>query len=467
MKRPTLTSLQGKTLDIINVIRENASLSYQDLVPEITDVKDIPKVGECIFGAPANMNQFVSALINRIAKVQMYNASFNNRYKELKKGMLEWGETVEEIFTDIIAVQEFSVEKAPQREFKRYLPDVKSAFHIMNWRVQYPLTVQRNDLQMAFLSAEKFEDFVMNLIDRMYTAQEYDEFLLFKYMLIKGISGGLMHVEQIGSGDLKNAAVKFRSISNMMLFMKNNMNNYGVLTTTPKDRQVIFMDTSFNSAYDVNVLASAFNMDKADYQGKLMLIDDFTTFDNERWKVIRENSDMIEEVTEEELALCANVKAVLLDKNWFQFYDNLFEMDETKVSSGMYWNYFLNVWKTISWSPFANAVAFVADSADVSLPDTLTAVIEDKITNDVATLFTVHAGVDDISLVGGDVKFVQTEALTTNGIAVTPYGGIMIPANNLNEITLVVTIGDTVYTATTTISSANNVGAQVTLNKES
>lgn len=466
MKRVALTSLQGKTLDIINVIRDNASLEYQSLVPIVDSTKDIPKVGEVIYGTPAVMNQFISSLMNRIAKVQMYSSNFNNKYSMLKKGMLDFGETVEEIFTEIIQVQEFNVEKAPQREFKRSLPNVHTAFHIMNWRVQYPLTIQRNDLKQAFTSAESFEDFIMRQIDAMYQATEYDEFLLFKYLIIKGISSGSISTSVIGSGDLKNAAIKFRGTSNLMTFMKSNMNNAGVLTTTPKERQYIFMDTNFNSSYDVNVLASAFNMDKAQFSGKLLLIDDFTSFDNERWSIIRENSDQIEEVTAEELALCANVKALLIDSNWFQIYDNLFEMTETQVSSGMYWNYFLNVWKTISWSPFANAVAFVSDSADVALPATLTAVITGKIVNDVATMFTVSADVDEISLVGGNVNFVQTEAMTTNGIAITPSGGVMIPANNLHEVTLVATIGDTVYTGATTISYTNNVGSQVTLNKE-
>ena len=100
-------------------------------------------------------------------------------------------------------------------------------------------------------------------------------------------------------------------------------------------------------------------MDKAEFSGRLKLIDDFTTFDNDRFSEIAANSKMITEVTAAELEGMANVKAILVDKEWFQIYDNLFEMDGTKVISGKYWNYVLDTWKWVSWSPFSNAVAFV------------------------------------------------------------------------------------------------------------
>ena len=467
MKRVALTSLQGKTLDIINTIRANASAEYQSLVPQITALSEVPKVGEVIYGSPAVMNQFLSALMNRIALVQMYSADFNNDFNKFKKGMLEYGETVEEVFTEIINVQAFDVEKAPARELKRHLPKVHTAFHIMNWRVVYPLTVQKEDLKQAFLSAERLEQFIMRLIDQQYTAVQYDDYLLTKYLLIKAISSGSMEVKKFGSGDLKNAAIAFRATAGDFTFMSNKHNNYGVRTTTPRDRQYIIMDNAFNAAYDVNVLSEAFNMDKATYTAKLTLIDDFTTFDNERWDAIRAESDMIEEVTAEELAACANVKAVLLDSNWYQIYDNEFTMREKEVASGLYWNYFLHSWKTISFSPFANAVAFVDDSADTTLPDSLTAVITGKTVNDVATLFTIDADIDDIGLVGGNVNFVQTETATRNGIAISPKGAVMIPANNLTELTLQAELNGTIYNATTTISSAQAVGAQVTLSKVS
>lgn len=466
-RRIANSTLNASTIDILNVIRHNASYDYQQNVPEVATVNDIPKVGEIIYGTPAFANQFINALVNRIAIVRVQSATFNNPYSILKKGYIEYGETVEDIFVSIAKAVDFNVEKAAKREFQRTIPDVRSAFHVMNWRVMYPVTIQDEDLRQAFLSIEGVQNLIAKIVDAVYTAAEYDEFLLFKYLLIKAISHGKMYPTSIGAGtDLSEAAVQFRGTSNLLPFMSSEYNEAGVKTNTPKVRQVIFMDAMFNAQFDVNVLASAFNMDKADFMGRLFLIDNWNDFDNERFDIIRANSDGIEEVTADELALLANVKAVILDDNWFQVYDNNNKFTEKYVASGLYWNYFYHTWKTVSNSPFANAVVFVTSAADVALPATVTVHVDAKDESDVATVFTISADFEEAGLNPQNVNFVQTEALTTDGIAVQKYGGLIIPTSQVGtDITLVAEINGTTYTAATTINGSTEVDATVTLNK--
>lgn len=467
-RRIAVNTLNATTMDILNVIRQNASYDYQQNVPEVTKFSDVPKVGEIIYGTPAFANQFINALVNRIALVRVQSATFNNPYSILKKGYLEFGETVEDIFVSIANVVDFNVEKAEKREFKRTIPDVRSAFHTMNWRVMYPVTIQDEDLKQAFLSIDGVQNLIAKIVDSVYTAAEYDEFLLFKYLLIKAISHGKMLPTSIGDGtDLKESAVAFRGTSNVLPFMATKYNESGVKTNTPKERQVIFMDALFNAQFDVNVLASAFNMDKADFMGRLFLIDDWTTFDNDRFNVIREASDGIEEVTTEELALLANVKAVILDENWFQVYDNNNKFTEKYVASGLYWNYFYHVWKTVSNSPFANAVVFVSSSATITPLAEITVEISDKSVSEDAVTLTLQAKADGATLEPNNVTFIQTEALTTAGIAVHPFGALMIPASQVStEIVLECEINGVKYTnAETKVTSAINVGDTVKLTK--
>lgn len=466
-RRIANSTLNASTIDILNVIRENASYDYQQNVPVVATVNDIPRVGEVIYGTPAFANQFINALVNRIAIVRVQSATFNNPYSILKKGYIEYGETVEDIFVSIAKAVDFNVEKAPNREFQRTIPDVRSAFHVMNWRVMYPVTIQDEDLKQAFLSIDGVQNLIAKIVDSVYTAAEYDEFLLFKYLLIKAISHGKMFPTSIGAGtELSEAAVQFRGTSNLLPFMSSEYNEVGVKTNTPKDRQVIFMDAMFNAQFDVNVLASAFNMDKADFMGRLFIIDNWTDFDNERFDIIRANSDGIEEVTTEELALLANVKAVILDENWFQVYDNNNKFTEKYVASGLYWNYFYHTWKTVSNSPFANAVVFVTSTADIALPASITVHVDAKDESDVATVFTMSADFESAGLNPQSVNFVQTEALTTAGIAVQKYGGLIIPTSQVTTaITLVADINGTTYTATSTINGSTAVDATVTLNK--
>lgn len=465
--RINVTVLNATSLDIINTIRANASVEYQNLVPEIKSYKELPAVGEAIMGYPALSNQFISSLVNRIAIVRVKSATFNNSFAMLKKGYLAFGETVEEVFVNICKAREFNPEKAAAREFKRSLPDVRTAFHAINWRVQYPITVQNEDLRMAFLSENGVIDLIAKIVNSVYQAAEYDEYLLFKYLLIKAISGGKMYPVGFDASVMENAAKKFRGMSNLLTFMKSEYNAAGVTTTTPKADQYIFMDAQFNADYDVDVLASAFNMDKADFMGRLVLVDDFTTFDNDRFEEIRANSDMIEEVTPKELALMQNVKAVLCDGEWFQVYDNLMSMTEVNVTSGLYWNYNLHTWKTVSSSPFSNAVVFVDDAANIAPPATLTVNVDGVVTSDTATVITL--GVEKVAsgMPNSNVQFVQTKELTTAGIAVQRYGALMIPADKVGTaITLKATINGVGYTAASTINGSTEVGATVTMNKD-
>lgn len=461
--RIAVSTLNASTVDILNVIRQNASLVYQNAVPTITQATDIPKVGEVIYGTPAIANEFINALVNRIAIVRVQSATFNNPYAILKKGYLDYGESIEEIFVNIAKVFEFSQEKAEARELKQYKPDVKSAFHVMNWRVIYPVSVSDEELHMAFLSAEGVTDLIARIVDTVYSAANYDEFLLFKYMLIKSVSSGKFAPVPVDGTTPNNWAKAFRGISNMLPFMNTKYNASGVLNTTPKDRQVIFMDAQFNADFDVDVLSAAFNMDKADFMGRLFLIDDWTNFDNDRFQVIRQNSDGIEEVTAAELTLMSKVKAIIMDEEWFQVYDNLSRFAEKFIASGLRWNYFYHTWKTVSMSPYANAVVFVDDSASTANPATITYKVQTLDKSDAGTVVAIIPN-DVDTLANTNVQFIQDETLTEAGIAVYPYGAFIIPASYAQtSFDVTASLGEDVYTGT--IDLTDSVGDTVTFTK--
>ena len=457
-KRIGLSTLQASTIDILNVIRSNASPEYMDNIPEVTKASDIPAVGEALFGYPALANQFLSALINRIALVRVNSATFNNPFSHLKKGYLEYGETVEEIFVNLVKGLQFDPEKAEKRELKRYLPDVKASFHVINWRVLYPVTIEEEELRRAFLSLDGVTDLISRIVDSIYTAADYDEFLLFKYMIIKAVNGGSLFPVSIDETDIRNAAIGFRGASSLLPFISTKYNEQHVQNNTPVTIQAIFMDALFNAQFDVNILSAAFHMDKADFMGRLHLVDDFTSFDNARFDVIRAESDGLEEVTAAELANMANVLGVLVDEDWFQVYDNLNKFTEKYVASGLRWNYFYHTWKTVSHSPFSNALVFLKSDGTTTAATSLTYTVRDVDTdndgNMTATLdLTAATGAGTFK--DKNYIFVQTEDAVEKLVGVLPYGGLIIPAataTTANEdVDLAVTDGITTYEATVDI----------------
>ena len=66
---------------------------------------------------------------------------------------------------------------------------------------------------------------------------------------------------------------------------------------------------------------------------------------------------------------------LLVDKNFFQVYDDLFTFREFENGLGLYRNHILHVWQTIGYSILCNAVAFVIASdqnADGDIADSYT-----------------------------------------------------------------------------------------------
>lgn len=461
-KKVAVSTLNASTIDILNTIRQNASYEYQSQVPVVTKAQDIPVVGQAIYGTPALANQFINALVNRIALVLIKSATFNNPYRDMKKGYLEFGETVEEVFVEMAKAREFSAEKAESRELKRSLPDVRSAFHCMNWRVQYPVTIQDMDLYQAFQTMEGVQDLIARIVDSVYRAAEYDEFLLFKYLIIKAVAAGKAYPQYIGTGTVPtDAAVNFRAVSNLLTFPKTQYNMEGVHVNTPREDQQIFMDAVYNATFDVNVLADAFNMDKATFMGKLRLIDDWTTFDNDRFTEIVGNSTMIEPITTDELDLMEDVVAVIADKEWFQVYDNQMKFTEKYVASGEYWNYFLNVWKTVSSSPFSNIVVFVKGTAAPTMPTEITVTVEGKDVAENATVLNLAADIDEAGFIGGMYNFVQTEDAVKAGVAIHKFGSVMFPPASTASLTLELMVNGTTYYGQTAVTTATAQNAEI------
>ena len=167
-KRVAVSSLNAITKDILNVIRANASPQYQSTIPVVETANDIPVVGQYFEGYPALANEALEALVGRISFVAMKSATFNNVFAPMKKGFLEYGETIEDIFVGIAKVYDFDADKAQGREMKRYSNDVHAIFHAVNWKVLYPVTIEQEQFRTAFLTPEGVTDLITKLIDQIF-----------------------------------------------------------------------------------------------------------------------------------------------------------------------------------------------------------------------------------------------------------------------------------------------------------
>lgn len=357
---PKTQTLNASSVDILNAIRNSASTNYRDFVPTANNTPEsIRRIGEIIMQYTPLQNEFLNALVNRIARVIITSKMYSNPLSMFKKGLIDFGETIEEIFVNIANPHQYDVEESENKVFAREIPDVRAAFHTLNYKKFYKQTIQNKDLNQAFLSWDGITDLISKIVDAMYTAANYDEFVTTKYMLAKAILDGRLSAITVDANDAKGAVTKIKGVSNALTFMSNNYNAAGVQTFTDKDDQYLLVNSQFDSEIDVEVLASAFNMSKAEFMGHRILIDGFGTLDVARLNALFKDDPNYEEPSEDTLKALNAIPAVLVDKNFFMIFDNMYEFTENYNGQGLYWNYFYHTWKTFSMSPFANALVFV------------------------------------------------------------------------------------------------------------
>ena len=100
--KPKIVTLTNSSVDILNVIRNNATINYKNYVPVATaDAESIREIGAIIMDSPQLQNEFLSALVNRIGRVLVTSKMYDNPWSMFKKGTLEFGATIEEIFVNI------------------------------------------------------------------------------------------------------------------------------------------------------------------------------------------------------------------------------------------------------------------------------------------------------------------------------------------------------------------------------
>lgn len=368
--KPQVVTLTNSSVDILNVIRENASQNYKDYVPKATaDADAIRQIGAVIMDYPNLQNEFLSALVNRIGRVLITSKMYSNPWAMFKKGLLEFGETIEEIFVNIAKPFQFDQAVAESEVFKREIPDVRAAFHIMNYQKFYKATISNDQLRQAFLSWEGITDLIAKIVDAMYTGANYDEFLTMKYLLARHILDGHMYPVQIptvSTENMKTIVSDIKGISNAMEFLSTEYNLTGVATHTPKSDQYMLINSKFDAVMDVEVLASAFNMEKAEFLGRRVLVDSFGKLDIARLAILFKDDPTYLEPTSDELAALDKIPAVIVDKDWFMIFDNYQNFTEQYNGQGLYWNYWYHVWKTFSVSPFANNALFVPGTPSVT-----------------------------------------------------------------------------------------------------
>lgn len=332
---------------ILDTIRANASLDYQNRVPSATNT-NLTTIGQVIGQYSELANEFANAIVNRIGLTIVHNKILNNPLAVLKKGGVPLGSDIEEIYTNPAKAKTYDMTSTDL--LANAIPDVKALFYRVNRQDKYPVTITRPMIQKAFTSEYAMTSFIDGIISSLYSGDNMDEFILMKNVVAKAFSAG--HITAVNIFDenatdnddtviSKKLVKAIKTYSNLLTFPSSNYNKYTTLVTgdvdkppvvwTPLEDQILLLDSQMSSNIDVEVLSYAFNIDKSQIQAKTLKVDSFGG---------------------------EPILALLCDKAFFQVYDNLRELRSFDNGDNLTLKYILHHWQTYGYSLLANSIAF-------------------------------------------------------------------------------------------------------------
>lgn len=332
-----------KGAKVFNAIRSNASEVYMNTVPSATE-SNIQSISNILLNDAYQplLNEFVTNLINRIGLTIVRNKSYDNPLAIFKKGSIPLGTDIQDIFTNPAEAEQYEYSNAAMAKLLTITdPDTHVAYYQKNRKDLYTKTISREGLQGAFVSWDKFEEFISSITTSLYSGNYISEFEYTKALIDGAYDNDKVIVETVTNptdeASAKAFLKKVRALYNKLSFPSTQYNAYSkfsgakgsIKTWTDKDRVVLIIKADAMAEVDVEALASAFNIDKADFMGRVIQVDSF------------KNEEII---------------GVICDEAWLQIYDNILRFDEFYNARVMAWNEYLHAWGTFAICPFANAV---------------------------------------------------------------------------------------------------------------
>lgn len=332
------------------------------------DTRSLHAIGDFIMSYQPYQNAFLNAIVNRIGLTIITSKMWNNPWSVFKRGYMEFGETVEEIFVNLAKPHSYDPVTASKEIYKREIPDVRAAFHTMNFQKFYKATISNDQLRQAFLSWQGITDLIAKIVDAMYTGMNYDEYVTMKYMISRSVLNGDVAFKAVPNvfqtaDDIVYGA---RTISTELTFLKTDYNRAGVYNSTLRDDQFIIISAEMEAMVDVGVLARAFNMEYADFLGHVIVVDSFSDHDTARLNELFGDDSNYSAFTSGDITALGNIAAIIVDRDWWMVFDNFQNFTQNYNGEGLYWQYWYHTWKTFSISPYANACAIVSSVGSIT-----------------------------------------------------------------------------------------------------
>lgn len=360
----------------LNEIRETSiedGTLYARYVEELLPTSNIGEWCAPILEVPKVMNEFVSQLVQKIAYTQLEIRMFRNPLSVLDGDEIPLGSIGEEIFINPVVGRRFNVDDFAGL-LAKYDADVKVQYQMVNSDIQYPVSITRAKIKNAFTSWSELNAFIDGITMALYNGAYIDRYNMTKGLVSSAYKGNNVQVEVVNSPLSSESYAKAFIEKARQLYLNYQtpssrfnawakVGGYGneILTYTPKEDIVMLIRNDILATLDVNVLASAFNIDKSTLLGNIIGVNDFDVYEN-----IKQADGTIKR---SKVYDGSKIFCILCDKRWFRIKQQEFEMDEFYNPNNRVWNYYLDDHRMYGYSLFANAVVLASELPDIKASD--------------------------------------------------------------------------------------------------
>ena len=353
----------------LNQIRESIvsdNKVYQEQIPVVSELTSSQAYGQALLSLPSDMrNKFISSLVNRISYTAFEVKYFNNPLRDLQRNELPLGAIGQNIYINPARGRVYNIDDFAGL-LAKYESDIKTEYTPINFDVQYPVTIVRKELEKAFTSWGDLERFLAGITTSLYNGAYIDDYKFTKKLITNAYTQNAVQMETYAfagatptEAELKGLVKKLRTDYKNFQIPSTNYNawakvgGYGraIVSWSDPEDIVVFVNNQLGADIDVDVLASAFNMDKTDLIGRIYYVEDFNLTDDEG-NVQVDGSNII---------------AFICDRRWFKIEQKDMFLDEFYNANNRSWQTYLSVIKAFNFSFFANAKMYVKQAPTVNV----------------------------------------------------------------------------------------------------
>ena len=351
-----------RAVKVFNDARSQSSKDYIAGVPEATISTDFVRAFAPIVAYTPFMNEFLNYIVNKVIFQTVESRMADNKFAMLRREGFPLGTDYENNYINPAKARRYNVELGDTL-LNRKKPDVKTQYFRRNREDQFWVTIPEPLLRGAFTRWEQLDDFITGAIRSLYSGNAIKEMTLVKSLWVDGVNAEIIKTQEItgynettdAESSAKLLTKRIRSLVYNFGFPSSLYNNWldyataqGLADETPAVTWVenndilVFIRTSALVNTEVESLATAFNMNMADFMTRVIPVDSFA-------------------YTDEEGNTTANEKiiAIVCDRKAFEYRDNLTQASDFFNAAGLYRNHYLTVFQTYGINVCSNAVALM------------------------------------------------------------------------------------------------------------